>query len=208
MEKVCFFIAALVFIISIACYNVYRYIMQQKMLKQCMTFGEQLQNGEVKLFFNYKGKVCGVDALGDFILKQGFVNERNEEVNILQDVEKEVIFPNLTSDSKIPSQAYQVGFSETVLNKRNDLPVVKISLQPLSGCRDAWSVVDTDIIVEDRLKGKIHLVLLMHPVMGTLLHPKSALEKKLDQIVEFGQTVILEQEVHQVSDNLWHMTYC
>lgn len=206
--KVCFFIALVVLIISVASYDVYRYVMRLKTLRKCLKFGEQLQKGVVKLFFNYKGKTIGVDSLGDFIIKQFFVNEENEEVSFLQDVNREVVTPDLAEGSKVPSRAYRVGIADVVANKEAT-PIAKIFLQPLSGCRDAWSVIDTDIIVEDPSKGKIHLVQLSHPIMGTLTYPKAFVEKEFTHSeVEVGQTIVLEQKAHRTVGNCWMLSYC
>lgn len=217
MEEVCVLLLLTAIVVHAAVY-VYRYIKGRKALNKCMEFGKKTQNGEFPLYFNYKGKICGYDSDGDPILKQGYVDSYNKDVEVLLDVKREIRPIYLSSISDVPSRAYHVSVQALALKEKPNgvsiyPPVVEIFMQPLHGCRDMWTVVDTDFILTDRQGRKLHRVLFRHPVMGNLIFSKGYFSMNSDVQraggLKVGQTLIFEQNVDRLSSNpnRWSLTY-
>ncbi len=202
MEK-----TAIIFVIVIGVAYVlgdmlYYYIMERKEFAKCRRFKDLLEADKVRLYFNYKGAVCGYDSYGDEIRKQYFINEKGQKIDILTDVKKEILSLHFTDNSQV-CQTCRVTVDKITLKQPSSRSaMVQVSLRPVDGDASVWTVVEDSVIVPESLHKNVRMLVLENPLLGTLSLPNSKVKGGAIK----GQKISLISRVKKVG-NLFHLEY-
>ncbi len=170
---------------------------KHEMIEKGFSLKKEIDKENIKLYFCYKGKFISVDFSGDEVRAPYFINEKGNEINILNNIERELLFGRLTQSSQVPSHAYRVVIQNVYVqhDENGDArisSILRVLFKPVNNDISVWSVIE----LTNRT------VLLRHPLMGTLQLPK-----RQRDCLKVGQEVMLRSSVTEIDDKTFNLMY-